>query len=101
MRDRIYTTEEIRRIVAPIAHAYGVERVLLFGSYARNEATPESDIDLRIDKGAIRGLFKLAGFNRELEEQLGMHVDVLTTGALSSDFLDRIRKEEVVLYEQQ
>jgi len=92
--------EKIKNIVFPIAQSYDVERVSLFGSYARNEADPDSDIDLRIDKGAIRDYFMLAGFQRELEEGLGLRVDVLTTGALSKEFLEAIRNEEVVLYER-
>ncbi|MCL1816605.1 MAG: nucleotidyltransferase domain-containing protein [Clostridiales bacterium] len=93
--------EEIKNIVFPIALSYGVERVSLFGSYARNEAHPDSDIDLCIDKGAIRDYFMLAGFQRELEEGLGLRVDVLTTGALSKEFLSSIKNEEVELYEKQ
>jgi len=100
MAGKIYTINEIEAAVAPIARAYGVERVALFGSYARGEATHESDIDLRIDKGAISGYFELSGFQLELEDSLAIHVDVLTTGALSDSFLKRIKGEEVVLYEQ-
>lgn len=100
MRDNPYTIAEIQNLIAPVARRYGVERVFLFGSYARGEATPGSDIDLRVDSGAIRGYFKLAGFYRELAETLGKSVDVLTTGALSDEFLARIAKEEVMLYEQ-
>ena len=100
MPEKPYTISDIQSLVIPIAAHYGVERVLLFGSYARGDATMESDIDLHIDKGAIRGYFKLAGFHRELEEALDMSVDVLTTGALDSGFLSRIEKEEVVIYER-
>ena len=95
-----YTIDEIRLRVRPIAQRYGVERILLFGSYARGDAMPGSDIDLRVDSGAIRGYFKLAGFYRELEEALGLPVDVITTGSLSEKFRSRISEEEVVLYEQ-
>ncbi|MDR1574243.1 MAG: nucleotidyltransferase domain-containing protein [Clostridiales Family XIII bacterium] len=100
MPGRIYDIVDIQRLVKPIAERYGVERVALFGSYARGEATGQSDIDLRVDSGALRGYFKLAGFHRELEERLDARVDVLTTGALSGEFLARIANEEVVLYEQ-
>jgi len=97
---QIYTIKEIKTLVAPIALAYGTKRIALFGSYARGEAKPGSDIDLRIDKGNIKGLFQLAGFQRELEEKFSVPVDVITTGALSDDFLNRIKSEEVVIYEQ-
>ena len=95
----IYSIEEIASRVNPIARAYGVERVALFGSYARGEAKPGSDIDLHIDRGEINGYFKLAGFLRELEEQFNIPIDLLTTCALSDEFLQDIQKEEVVLYE--
>ena len=96
----VYSIREISSLVSPIARAYGAERVVLFGSYAKGNATHDSDIDLRIDRGRIKGLFQLAGFQRELEEKLAVPVDVLTTGALDDDFLERIKEEEVVLYEQ-
>ena len=47
-----YTVAEIRQLILPIAQRYGVERVFLFGSYARGDAMPGSDIDLRIDSGS-------------------------------------------------
>jgi len=100
MSDRTYTITDLRRLIQPIAARYGVERVFLFGSYARDEAIPGSDIDLRIDSGAIRGYFELSGFHRELEEALVSRVDVLTTGSLEDDFLSRIADEEIMLYEQ-
>ena len=100
MLKKQYTIDEIRRRIQPIASRYGVERVYLFGSYARGDALPGSDIDLRVDSGAIRGYFKLAGFYRELEEALAMPVDVLTTGSFSDSFLSRISGEEVILYDQ-
>jgi predicted nucleotidyltransferase len=96
----LHTINEIQQIIQPIAERYGVEKVTLFGSYARGEATFESDVDLRVDCGKIRGYFKLGGFYNELEEQLQVHIDLLTTDALNEDFLRRISKEEVVLYAQ-
>lgn len=49
----IYTAEEIRRCITPIAVRYRLKAVYLFGSYARGEATDESDIDLLIDTETI------------------------------------------------
>lgn len=93
------TISEIKKRVAPVARSYGVERVYLFGSYARGDATEKSDIDLRVDKGAIRGLFMFAGFQIALEEKLEHDVDVLATGALDDEFLKHIANEEVLIYE--
>lgn len=100
MSKQIYSIEEIRDIVRDIAQQYGVERVWLFGSYARGEARLDSDIDLRIDKGQIRGLFQLSGFHLDIEEKLNTRVDVLTTESLNEKFLRRISEEEIVLYGQ-
>jgi len=98
--EHIYTIEEIRKIVSEIAKQYGVERVTLFGSYARGEARGNSDIDLRIDKGRLRGLFQLSGFHLDLEEKLKASVDVIVTDSLDHKFLGRISREEILLYEQ-
>ena len=57
----VYSINEIRRIAGPIAARHGVERIRLFGSYARGEATENSDIDLHIDCGKIGDLFAMGG----------------------------------------
>ena len=89
--------QEIQKTVARLAAKYGAQRVWLFGSCARGEMDPTSDIDLRIDKGAIRGL-ELAGLLVELED-LGFPVDLIPTSSLDQNFLASIQKEEVLLYE--
>jgi hypothetical protein len=100
MTDKAYTIEEIRAVVTPIAQKYGVERIYLFGSYARGEAGTNSDIDLRIDKGSLKGLFALCGLYTEIQDALNSQVDVLTTGSLDDNFLHKIQAEEVLLYAQ-
>lgn len=99
--ERTLDLDEIRSTVTELGEQYGAERIYLFGSYARGEANPFSDVDLRIDKGRIRGLFALSGLRLDLEERLGTKVDLLTTGCLDEQFLDRIRPEEVLLYASQ
>ncbi len=99
MSDKIYSVNEIRDIVNPIASRYGIERMYLFGSYARGEAKAESDIDLRGDTGKLHGLFALGGLYAELEEGFGKKLDLLTTRSLDRRFLDRIAKEEILIYE--
>ena len=89
---------EIRDVVSRLAAQYGAKRVYLFGSYARGDMTLGSDIDLRIDKGAIRGL-EMAGLLVDLEDALGVSVDLIPTGSLDDSFLAAIRDDEVLLYE--
>ena len=96
--ERVYTIEEIKSIVAPIAAIHNVDRIYLFGSYARGEATSSSDIDLRVDKGRLRGLIALGALYADLEDGLGKKLDLLTTGSLDQKFLQHIAKEEALIY---
>lgn len=92
------TIPEIRDIVSKLAAQYGAKRVYLFGSYARGDMGASSDIDLRIDKGSIRGL-ALAALLVDLEDALGVPVDLVSTGSLDDDFLSTIQNDEVLLYD--
>ena len=95
----MYSISDIQRIVKPIAARYGVERMTLFGSYARGENTPDSDIDLRIDRGHVHGL-QMAFLLTDLEDTLHTKVDLLSTNALDEAFLSAIRGEEKLMYER-
>lgn len=88
---------EISGIVSPIAARYGAERVFLFGSFARGDVTDSSDVDLRIDKGKIRGT-QIAGLLLELEQALGREVDLIPTTSLDRKFLNAIQKDEVLIF---
>lgn len=98
MGEKIYTIDEIKTIAEPIAKQYGVAALYLFGSYARGEATSQSDLDFRIEKGNLRSLLQLAGFQLDLEEHFSKNLDVLTTQMLTPQFLSSIRPEEVLIY---
>ncbi|MGX8703532.1 MAG: nucleotidyltransferase family protein, partial [bacterium] len=71
-----YTVEEIKRRVLPIARKYELSAVYLFGSYARGEATSDSDIDLLVDlRGStVRGLDIGALYN-DLRDALEKELD--------------------------
>lgn len=97
--NRNYTISEIKKVVAPLAMQYGAERVFLFGSYARGDADEKSDIDLRIDKGTIKGL-QFAGLLGDLEERFGKKVDLISTAGMKKAFRDQIASEEVLIYER-
>ena len=94
-----FTIDEIREKAVPIARKYGVRRLGLFGSYARGEADDESDLDFLIDEGKMRGLIQYFGFVYDLEDAFGCHVDVVMDGIEDVDFLRRIQRDEVLLYE--
>jgi predicted nucleotidyltransferase len=96
---KIYGIDEIKRISVPIAQKYGVKKISLFGPYARGEQKDISDIDFLIEKGSIKG-WDFFGFINNLEDDLGVRVDVLTYDALKESPIAEIVKDEVVLYEQ-
>ena len=85
----------------PIAKKYGIDSMSLFGSYARGEATENSDVDFYIDKGDIKGLLDYIGFVQDLEDIFNCHVDVVSTGIQDKTFLALIKKDGVLIYEKQ
>ncbi len=93
--DKPYSIEEIKQVVAKKASEYGVRKVMLFGSYARGEATEHSDIDLIVEKGEIKGLLKLCNFKNSIEDSLQITVDVVEREGLFEDLM----LEEITLYE--
>lgn len=99
MEIKMTDIKKISNLVTPIAQKYGADRVALFGSRAKNTATETSDYDFLISKGAIRSLFQLAAFIDELEMVLGSNIDVITDTSNDIEFLEQIKKDEVVIYE--
>ena len=99
MMNEVYSVEQIREIVAPVAKKHGVERMFLFGSYARGDATADSDIDLRIDASGISDFFALGGLYADLEEKLGKSLDIVKTKNMSEKFYNYIKDQEIMLYE--
>jgi len=97
--ERPYTIDEIKMISIPIAKKYGVKKLALFGSYARGEHKTTSDIDFLIEKGKIQG-WEFFGFINNLEDDLGVRVDVLTYDSLKDSLIADSICDEVVLYER-
>jgi predicted nucleotidyltransferase len=90
--------ERIKNIVAPIAQKHGVEKVWLFGSRARGDAKPDSDYDFLISCGRIHSLWDFADLWDDLEEAFLSKVDIVTDTADDQEFIEQIRKDEVVIY---
>ena len=88
---------EARQDIARIASAHGARNVRIFGSVGRGEADASSDLDLLVDMSEGRSLLDLVALSDELEDVLGIEVDVLTEGSLSPYLRDRILSEAVAL----
>jgi predicted nucleotidyltransferase len=85
--------EDINRIAA----AHGARNVRVFGSVGRGESSDLSDLDLLVDMSEGRSLLDLVALGDDLEEALGVAVDVVTEKSLSPYLRDRILAEAVAL----
>lgn len=89
--------KERREEILRIAARHGAHNVRIFGSVARGEAGPQSDIDLLVDVGSRTSSWFPAGLIEDLEKLLGRKVDVLTDGGVSPYLRDQIYREAVPL----
>ena len=83
--------EEILRIAAK----HGVSAISVFGSVARDEVRPDSDIDFLVEVGPDTSAWFPAGLIVDLEDLLGRRVEVVVKRALNADFRDRVLQEAV------
>ena len=95
----VYSIDELKAIVAPLAERYGVIRVYLFGSVARGDFNKDSDYDFYIELDEVWDLFRLSGFFQDLHEAVGHDIDLLDSISIDPDFLKTIRSEGVVIFE--
>ena len=86
-----------RKALVALAAQHGLLRPRLFGSVARGEDGPSSDIDILVDVAHGRGLSDLAGFASAATELLGVKVDVADAGALIPDVVRTAAREAVLL----
>lgn len=92
----VYTIEEIARRVRPVAEKYGVDSVYVFGSYARGNARPDSDVDLLVSAKNVHGI-RIGGLYLELRDSLGKEIDLITDES-DPRFLAIIGKDAVKIY---
>lgn len=101
----VYSIDEIRSKVAPIIRKYHIPAMYLFGSYARGDATEDSDIDFLIDTTGTRltSLLGLGALYCDLEAAFQKRIDLVTIRAISQetsmpsdlDFRETVLKERV------
>jgi len=96
---RVPTLERLRQVRTPIlaaAASRGLSEVRVFGSVARGAAGAASDVDLLVHPAPEASVFDLAGFMAEVEELLGIGVDVVSDRG-TGPTMERIRAEAVAL----
>jgi len=86
-----------REDILRVATRYGVRTMRLFGSVARGEAGPDSDVDFLVELEPHRSLLDLGGFVMDLQDLLGCEVDVVEPEGLHWYIRERILQEAVPL----
>jgi uncharacterized protein len=85
--------EKILRITA----SHGAQNVRVFGSLARGEAGPDSDIDILVELDHGRSLLDIIAIKQDLEDLMGCDVDVVTEAAISPYIREQVLKEAISL----
>jgi len=104
----VYSINEIKERITPVAQKYRLPAVYLFGSYARGDATEESDVDILVDRTGTKliGLFEMGGLFNDLEEAIGKPIDLITTSSLEQEdtkrrtpwMIENVNKDKVIIY---
>lgn len=93
------STDEIRARLAALLPElrarYRVRSLALFGSYARGEQTPESDLDLLVEFDRVPDLYAFGTLALDLEDALGLRVDLFTRSTLKPRMVPRVDRDLV------
>lgn len=90
----------IEHSVRTIAPRYGISYVSLFGSYARDEQTDSSDVDVLIETDEGFSLLDAIAFENDLKDALECDVDVISRRTLKGTFREHALNDELPLYER-
>jgi predicted nucleotidyltransferase len=85
-------------LLASLCQRHDVARLRVFGSAARGDDVPESDVDLLVEFTKPKTLIELVGIEHEFEEALGRKVDMLTPASLSPYIRDEVLREARDVY---
>ena len=86
-----------RMDILQIAASHGARTVRIFGSMARGEAGPDSDVDILVNLNPGRSLLDIVAIKQDLEDLLGRKVDVVTEAAISPYIREQVLKEAIDL----
>ena len=86
-----------RTEILEVARKHGARNVRIFGSVARGDAGPDSDVDILVELETGRGLLDHAALMLDLSDLLGCKVDVVTDRGIRPRIRDRVLLEAVPL----
>ena len=91
---------EVTNIIISELKDYNPEMIGIFGSYARNENLPESDIDILVRFKSALSLLQVVHIERILTQKLGINVDLVTEGAVKNTFVkESIKKDLQIIFQ--
>lgn len=95
------STEDMTRLIADYFKTQPVLKAWIFGSFARGEETPESDVDILVvlDHSQPVGL-KFFGMYEDLRELLGRPVDLVVERSLASFARESVNRDKKLIYER-
>ncbi len=97
----MHLSKENKQILQQFFSNKPVKKAYLFGSYARNEANKNSDIDILVELDYSHPIgMKFFSFQTELEELLNMKVDLVTSDGLSKYIKPLIDNDKIIIYER-
>ncbi|MBF0343480.1 MAG: nucleotidyltransferase family protein [Nitrospirae bacterium] len=91
--------QELEEKIISILKQNDATMIGIFGSYARGQDTPNSDIDILVSFSGIKSLLELVRIERELSEGINKKVDLLTEHSISPYLIGKIKKELKVIYQ--
>ena len=96
------STEAMTKIIADYFKTQPVLKAWLFGSFARGEETPLSDVDILVefDHGRPIGLLRYAGMWREIEDLIGRKVDLVENDTLMPFAAESANRDKQLIYER-
>ena len=102
MSEKIYTIEEIKKMLQEILAQFAVKKAILFGSYAKNTPTANSDIDLVIDSEGKLLNINFYGLLEDLVQKLEKDIDLFEISEIQkeSKLYKEIQKKGVIIYEK-
>ena len=90
-------TDQQYSVIKEVLSAFRPTLIGIFGSYARNEQTKESDLDILVNFGETISLLDIIGLEQELSEKLGIKVDLLTERAVHPKIKKYIEEDLIIL----
>lgn len=102
MKTKEISLQDIKNSLEPVFLKNSVSKASLFGSFARGDHTPDSDIDILVDFSEKASLLDMSGLSEDIRETTGLDVDIITTRCLMREpkgFIDNVMRDARIIYE--